>query len=87
MLKMQYFGHVMRTLESLERYNAGNNCRSKEEREAPYAVDGDIKSVTGLSVNDLNQSVKDRKTWNLLVNSIVKKRKWTNVKSKKATAE
>ena len=22
------------------RYNAGNNCRSKEEREAPYAVDG-----------------------------------------------
>ena len=23
-----------------ERYNAGNNCRNKEEREAPYAVDG-----------------------------------------------
>ena len=23
-----------------ERYNAGNNCRSKEKREAPYAVDG-----------------------------------------------
>ena len=23
-----------------ERYNAGNNCRSKVERDAPYAVDG-----------------------------------------------
>ena len=47
----------------------------------------DIKSVTGLSVNGLNQLVKDRKKWNLLVNNIVKKRKRTNVYSKeKATA-
>ena len=47
----------------------------------------DIKRVTGLSVNDLNKLVKDRKKWKLLVNNIVKKRKRTNVKSKeKATA-
>ena len=39
----------------------------------------DIKSVTGLSVNDLNQLAKDRKKWKLLVNNIVKKRKRTNV--------
>ena len=44
-------------------------------------MDG-IKSVTGLSVNDLNQLVKDRKKWKLLVNNIVKKRKRKNVKSK-----
>ena len=47
----------------------------------------DIKSVTRLSVNDLNQLVKDRKKWKLLLNNIVKKRKRTNVQSKeKATA-
>ena len=47
----------------------------------------DIKSVTGLSVNDLNQLVKDRKKWKILVNNITKKRKRTHVKSKeKATA-
>jgi hypothetical protein len=47
----------------------------------------DIKSVTGLSLNDLNQLVKDRKKWRTLVYNTVKKRKWTNVKSKeKATA-
>jgi hypothetical protein len=47
----------------------------------------DIKSVTGLSVNYLNQLAKDRKKWNLLVNNIVKKRKRTNIYSKeKATA-
>ena len=26
-----------------ERYNAGNNCRSKEEKEPPYGVDGHQK--------------------------------------------
>ena len=46
-----------------------------------------IKSVTRLSVNDLNQLEKDRKKWNLLVNNIFKKRKRTNMYSKeKATA-
>ena len=39
----------------------------------------DIKSVTGLSVNDISQLVKDRKKWNSLVNNIVKKRKRTNI--------
>ena len=39
----------------------------------------DIKSVTGLSINDLNQLVKDRKKWKLLVNNTVKKTKRTNV--------
>jgi hypothetical protein len=38
-----------------------------------------IKSVTGLSVSDLNQLVKDRKKLKLLVNNIVKKRKRINV--------
>ena len=46
-----------------------------------------IKSITGLSVNNLNQLVIGRKTWISLVNNIVKKRKRTNVYSKKkATA-
>ena len=42
----------------------------------------DIKSVTGLSLNYLNQLIKDRKKERTLVYNIVKKRKWTNVKSK-----
>ena len=42
----------------------------------------DVKSVTGLSINDLNQLVKDRKKGKLLVNNIVKKRKRTNVETK-----
>ena len=46
----------------------------------------DVKSVTGLSINDLNQLVKDRKKWRSFVYNIVKKKeekKGTNVKSKR----
>ena len=39
----------------------------------------DVKSVTGLSINDLNQLMKDRKKWKLVVKNIVKKRKRTNI--------
>ena len=41
----------------------------------------DIRSVTGLSVNDLNQLVKDRKKWRSLVNNILEKRKRTREKA------
>ena len=80
MLKMRYFVHVMRAHQSLEKDimlgitgGAGKKGKPRMRR-----MD-DIKSGTGLSVNDLNQLVKDRKTWTLLVNNIVKKRKRTNV--------
>ena len=47
----------------------------------------DIKSVTGLSVNCLNQLVEDKEKVELVVNNIIKKKKRTNIESKKkATA-
>ena len=73
MLKMTYFEHVMRAHQYLEKdIMLGITAGVRMD---------DIKSVTGLSVNDLNQLVKDRKKWRTLVNNIVKKRKRTNVKS------
>ena len=85
-LKMRYFGHVMRAHQCLgEIYNAGNNCRSKEKGKPRMRWMDDIKSVTGLSLNELNQLVKDRKKWRTLVHNIVKKRKLTNVASKQTS--
>ena len=46
----------------------------KKEKPRMKWVD-DIKSVTGVLVNDLNQLVKDEKKWDSLVNKIVKKKK------------
>ena len=52
-----------------ERYNAGSNNRSKEEREAPYAVDGRHQKCNLLT------SVSERQEkWRTLVNNTVKKR-------------
>ena len=65
----------------------GITAGARKKGKSPMRWMDDIRSVTGLSVNDLNQFVKDRKKWNLLVNNIVKKRKRTNIYSKeKATA-
>ena len=50
---MRYFGHLMRAHQSLEKYIMLELLQEQDKR--------DIKSVTGLSVNDLKQLVKDRK--------------------------
>ena len=80
MLKIRYFGHVMRVHQHLEKYimlgiSAGTRKKGKPRMQWMDV----IKSVTGHSVNDLNQLVKDRKKGNLLVNNIIKKRKRTNI--------
>ena len=80
MLKMRYLGHVMRTYQSLEKdimlgITAGARKKGKSRMRW---MDG-IERVTGLSVNYLTQSVKDRKKWNSLMNNAVKKRKRTNI--------
>ena len=80
MLKMRYFGHMMRAHQSLEKnIMLGITGGARKEGKPRMRWMDDIKSVTGLSVNDLNQLMKDRKKWKLLVKNIVKKRKWTNV--------
>ena len=77
MLKMRYFGHVMRTHQFLEKdIMLGITGGARKPR---MRWMDDIKSVTALSINDLNQLVKDRKKRKFLVNNIVKKRKQTNV--------
>ena len=62
MTKMPYFGHVMRTHQSLEKDIMLGITTGARKKEKPrmWEMD-DIKSVTGLSVNDLKQLVKDRK--------------------------
>ena len=58
----------------------GVTAGAMKKGKPPMRFLGDNKSVTGLSVNYLNQLLKDRKKWNLLVNNIVKKRKRTKEK-------
>ena len=79
----------MRAHQSLEKdIMLGITAGAKKKGKPRMRWMDDIKSVTGLSVNNLNQLVKKRKKRKLLVNNIVKKRKRTNIYSKeKATAK
>ena len=55
MLKMRYFGHVMRTHQFLEKDIMLGITGGARKKGKPRMLWMDIKSVTGLSVNDLKQ--------------------------------
>jgi hypothetical protein len=79
-LKMPYFEHVMKAHQSLDKdIMLGITGGARKKGKPRMWWMDDIKSLTGLSVNDLNQLVKDRKRCKFLVNNLVKKRKRTNI--------
>ena len=58
MLKMRYFGHVMRAHQSLEKYiMLGITAGERKKGKPSMWWTDDIKSVTGLSVNDLKRII------------------------------
>ena len=62
MLKMRYFGHVMKAHQSLGKdIMLGITAGIRKKGKPRMRWMDDIKSVTGLSVNDLNQLVKEEK--------------------------
>ena len=62
MLKMLYFGHVIRTHQALEKYLILGITAGAEETGKPcIRWIENIKSVTGRSGNSIKQIVKERK--------------------------
>ena len=76
----------MRAHQSLEKDMLGITAGARKKGKPCMRWMDDIKSVTGLSLNDLNQLMKDREKGDTLVYNIVRKRKQTNVKSNKGKA-
>ena len=80
MLRMRYFEHVMGAHQSLAKgIMLGITGGARKKGKPRMRWMNDVKSVTGLLVNDLNRLVKYRKKWNLLVNKIVKKKTGPNI--------
>ena len=76
-LKLQYFGHLMRRVDSLEKtlMLGGIGGRRKRGRQRLRWLDGIADSMdVSVSVNELLELVMDREAWRTVIHGIAKSR-------------
>ena len=72
-LKIQYFGHLMRRVDSLEKTQmlGGIGGRRRRGRQRMRWLDG-ITDLTDMSSGDLRELVMDREPWRAAIHGVTK---------------